>query len=344
MWPFSGDRGKEQSHESAPIIYSKKDPYYDMANSIAWKVNEDPSNGESLEAFIDRLTINVNLTVQELSEIPELVRISATVFESESLNFAYFRRRRIVDKFLGFPTDPRIAARYMPSLAERSKATDELKRKETTKNNELEKIRVQFESGAALYFNSDIVSESEVQAYLKWLELEKVKTQIANSEQLNYDVELVSLEEIDDLKLEVSSARFQWLNSRVRPAAQPYGVSNYGAERLVGDWLVYLGCRDVVITKASQDGGLDVETESHVCQVKYYKNQGVSVQEVREIFGVASAAGKEAMIFTSSSLTAAAHEFANQVGIVAVQFNVEDSLLVGLNYYGEQFLMEGEYE
>jgi len=343
MWLFGGDRESEQSPQETAISYSKEDPYYQMANSIAWKVNEDPSNGESLEAFNDRFTSNVKLTVQELSEIPELAKISATVFQSESLNLAYFRRRRIVDKFLGLPTDPRIAARYKPSLAERSKTTDELKRKEITKNNELDKVRVQFESGSALYFNSDIVSESEVQAYLRWLELEKVKAQIANSEPLNYDVELVSPEEVEDLKLEVSSERFQWLSYRVRPLAQPYGVSNYGAERLVGDWLVYLGCRDVVVTKASQDGGIDVETETHVCQVKYYKNQGVSVQEVREIFGVASAAGKEAMIFTSSDLTAAAYEFANQVGIIAVQFNVESSFLVGLNYYGEQLLVEGEY-
>lgn len=68
-----------------------------MANSIAWRVNEDPSNGESLEDYIDRITADVNLTEQELEEIPIKVRISATVFESETENIAYFRRQRIVD-------------------------------------------------------------------------------------------------------------------------------------------------------------------------------------------------------------------------------------------------------
>jgi hypothetical protein len=167
---------------------------------------------------------------------------------------------------------------------------------------------------------------------------------LSNVEILEFDSSLISEEELEEIKTLMTTEKFQWLNSRVRPAPQPYGVSNYGAERIVADWLVYLGCRDVFLTQASQDGGIDVETANQVCQVKYYKNQGVSVQEVREIFGVASALGKVAMVFTSSDLTSAAYEFANQVGIIAVQFNVEDSFLVGLNYYGEQLLVEGEYE
>lgn len=70
----------------------------------------------------------------------------------------------------------------------------------------------------------------------------------------------------------------------------------------------------------------------------------MSVQEVREIFGVAVAAGKAAMMFTSSDLTGAAYDFANEVGVIAVQFNVESSILVGLNYHGKKLLEEGEYE
>jgi hypothetical protein len=216
---------------------------------------------------------------------------------------------------------------------------------------EMSSIRAQLANGEELSYDSSILSDLQAQALVeehqnqrKHTELDRIRLMLLNSEDLAYDETLISPRELDDVKSEVSSKRFLWLHSRQRPNAQPYGVSNYGAERLVSDWLVYLGCQDVILTQASQDGGVDVETANHVCQVKYYKNQGVSVQEAREIFGVASALGKVAMVFTSSDLTAAAYEFANQVGIIAVQFNVENSFLVGLNYYGEQLLVEGEYE
>jgi hypothetical protein len=228
----------------------------------------------------------------------------------------------------------------------------EEERRERLRASEFTKVRDQLLAGLEPEYDSALLSDEEleklypvVQSILKQEERNKVMHQLLNNVQvLEFDKTLISEEELEQIKSAMASAEFERLKSRVRPAPQPYGVSNYGAERLVADWLVYLGCREVLLTQASQDGGIDVETANHVCQVKYYKNQGVSVQEVREIFGVASALGKVAMVFTSSDLTAAAYEFANQVGIIAVQFNVESSSLVGLNYYGEQLLVDGEYE
>lgn len=228
----------------------------------------------------------------------------------------------------------------------------EQERLEERRTAEFTKVRDQLLSGLEPEYDSTLVSDEElerlypiVQSILKQEERNSVMHQLLNNvEDLVFDRSLISEEELEEIRTAMSAEEFQRLKSRVRPAPQPYGVSNYGAERIVADWLVYLGCRDVFLTQASQDGGIDVETANHVCQVKYYKNQGVSVQEVREIFGVASALGKVAMVFTSSDLTSAAYEFANQVGIIAVQFNVEDSFLVGLNYYGEQLLVEGDYE
>ena len=208
----------------------------------------------------------------------------------------------------------------------------------------LDIIWQQLENGLEITRESSLVSEDDILELRQKWELEKVKKQLAKSETLTYDPELITEETIGGLRKEAITDNFRWINSRHRPEPQPYGVSNYGAEALVADWLVYLGCKEVVLTQASQDGGVDVETSAHLCQVKYYKNNPVSVQEVREIFGVASAAGKAAMIFTSSDLTAAAYEFANQVGIIAVQFNVEESFLVGLNSFGKELLEKGEYE
>lgn len=244
-------------------------------------------------------------------------------------------------------------------------------RREGRRTAEFTKVRDQLLAGLEPEYDSAILSDDEIEilsstvgesvrkqkeAARKWEEQEVAKAKkekevaritqqlLDKAEHLEFDQSLISEKDLEEIKIAISTEKYQWLNSRVRPAPQPYGVSTYGAERLVADWLVYLSCQEVVLTQASQDGGIDVETAHHVCQVKYYKNQGVSVQEVREIFGVASALGKVAMVFTSSDLTAAAYEFANQVGIITVQFNVENSFLVGLNYHGEQLLIEGEYE
>jgi hypothetical protein len=208
----------------------------------------------------------------------------------------------------------------------------------------LDGIWFQLQNGLEVTRESNLVSDNDILALRQRWELEKVKSQLAKSETLDYESKLISEEVIKKLKTEAVTERFQWLNSRLRPEPQPYGVSNYGAESLVADWLVYLGCKDVALTQASQDGGVDVETSKYCCQVKYYKNNPVSVQEVREIFGVAVAAGKAAMMFTSSDLTGAAYDFANEVGVIAVQFNVESSILVGLNRAGKKLLEEGEYE
>jgi hypothetical protein len=162
MWPFGGKK-EEESPQERSVSYSKNNPYYHMANSLAWKVNEDPSEGETLESYVDRITASVTLTEQELLEIPDKVRISATVFESETANIAYFRRQRIVDKFLGWPTDPRIAARYKPSLSQRSKEYERVKLVEGQRTAEFTKVRDQLIAGLEPEYDPSLVSDSELQ-------------------------------------------------------------------------------------------------------------------------------------------------------------------------------------
>jgi hypothetical protein len=338
------------------ISYSKDDPYYFMANSLAWKFDEDPREGESMENFIDRCVEGVKFRESDLSaEIESHITKSATVFTSESLNRLYFKRKILVEKLLEQVNERK--------NDETKQKQDEIRQKRLAKehaqliqDNEIEKVRRQIVNGESVDYDTNLLSATQVQAITekvreevreanRTLELLAIREQlIIGFDQLVYDENLVTPWDVESIREEVSSVRFSWLNSRVRPPAQPYGVSDYGAERLVGDWLTYLGCQGVVVTQGSKDGGVDVETESQVCQVKCYKKQAVSVQEVREIFGVASAVGKKAMVFTSSDLTAAASEFANQVGVIAVRFNVEKSLLSALNYDGKRFLEDGEYE
>jgi hypothetical protein len=375
IWPFRDKRNRPTSPLQQDVDYSKDNPYYSLANSLALAVNDDPIEGESLEEFLDRFCGDTELFASDLDKCQEAEKAWPPKFDHPPTNREYFRRKAQLEKFLKslnavkdeeWRTLLSRRAEYLAQLKENIIKGEPIEHKpelladyigvsarifEELRDAELESIQKQIGEGLEPSFNSNLISIGEVEQVKKdtiqtkklyWREI--VKNQLLESEDLEFDNQYVSKEEVQEIVDEISSERFQWLHSRQRPSAQPYGVSNYGAEQLVADWLVYLGCQDVFVTQASQDGGVDVETESYVCQVKYYKNQGVSVQEAREIFGVASAAGKGAMIFTSSDLTAAAYEFANQVGLIAVQFNVEGSFLVGLNYYGEQLLVEGEYE
>jgi HJR/Mrr/RecB family endonuclease len=111
----------------------------------------------------------------------------------------------------------------------------------------------------------------------------------------------------------------------------------------VADWLLFLGCKNVQVTQPSQDDGIDVIADEYVCQVKNYSTQLVSVNEVREIFGVSAMVGKRAMLFASTGLTASAAKFAEEAHIPAIQFVVETSELVPLNAEAEKFLDEGMY-
>lgn len=134
-----------------------------------------------------------------------------------------------------------------------------------------------------------------------------------------------------------------WLSRRSAPGPQKYGVSAEGAEKLIAHWLDYLGEERVAITQFQGDGGIDVRTNSFCCQVKNYDKSPVSAAEVREIFGVASAEGSTAMLFTSSSLTQDALEFCEKNDIVAIKYNAEEATLVALSSSGGRLLKAGQY-
>ncbi|MBC7597253.1 MAG: restriction endonuclease [Kineosporiaceae bacterium] len=117
------------------------------------------------------------------------------------------------------------------------------------------------------------------------------------------------------------------------PEPQPYGVSHEGAEHLVAAWMRHLGVLDAEVTRFSGDGGIDVDSEQFIAQVKNYAGT-VPVDELRALHGVAVMEGKAAILFTSGSLTAAAAEFADRAGIIVLRYNAVEATLEGLNDVG----------
>lgn len=149
--------------------------------------------------------------------------------------------------------------------------------------------------------------------------------------------------EIFEQRYPPKSALGDWLETRQRPIPQPYGVSHQGAELIVADWLVYLGERSVQVTKQSGDGGIDVLTEDYCCQVKNYTSQNVGSPDVRDLFGTAVSLGRKPLLFTATAMTPDASSFANSNSVAAIQFNVLEASLLGLNEHGEGFLLSGRY-
>ncbi|GAB2516126.1 restriction endonuclease [Paramicrobacterium agarici] len=136
------------------------------------------------------------------------------------------------------------------------------------------------------------------------------------------------------LLVEQEERRLRWLNRPAPPpAAQPYGVSHTGAERLVAAWMRHLGVLDAEVTKFSGDGGIDVLSERYIAQVKNYAGS-VPVIEVRAFFGVAVADEKSPLFFTSGSVTADGQAFADRVGMALIHYDAEEAILTGLNILG----------
>lgn len=158
------------------------------------------------------------------------------------------------------------------------------------------------------------------------------------------EVEIITGVYGEKINLSVSAELQTWLDTRIKPSPQPFGVSHEGAEHLVAEWLAYLGEGRPKVTSFAGDGGVDVETDDSICQVKNYGQAGVTASEMRDLLGAATAAGKRPIMFTSSRLTGAAGEFAKVNGIVCVKYNAESAFLSPLGDAGVIFLEQGYYE
>lgn len=114
------------------------------------------------------------------------------------------------------------------------------------------------------------------------------------------------------------------------PAPLPYGVSARGAELWVGDALRWMGVEGVDVTQHSSDGGVDVLTNDFAVSVKNYSG-AVPVEEVREIFGVATVLKKIPLLWTSGTLTLAGAEFAAVAPVAVFQYEVETATIAPAN-------------
>lgn len=111
-----------------------------------------------------------------------------------------------------------------------------------------------------------------------------------------------------------NSVSNRWQPLAPRPALPARDLSPGEAEEYVTQLMKYFGLPGVQKTRQSRDGGIDVESELLVAQVKH-QVAPVGVKVVRELYGVASHRGKSAAVFTKTGFTREAVEFANETGV-----------------------------
>lgn len=98
----------------------------------------------------------------------------------------------------------------------------------------------------------------------------------------------------------------------------------------MADALRWLGVDGVYVTLHTADGGVDVLTDEFAISVKHYSG-AVPVEEVREIFGVATVLKKTPMLWTSGTLTLSGAEFAAVAPVAVFQYEVETASIAPTN-------------
>lgn len=111
------------------------------------------------------------------------------------------------------------------------------------------------------------------------------------------------------------------------------------AEIATAEWLRAQGVIDAQPTRHTRDGGEDVTSARYAAQTKHWK-ANVGARDIREIFGVASAGRKQAMVFTRTGYTRDALEFAEDAGVALFVYS-EDWEVTAASSSAKQLLATG---
>lgn len=128
-----------------------------------------------------------------------------------------------------------------------------------------------------------------------------------------------------------------WSPLGPRPSAPNGFLTPREAEIYVSKYMQFYGATGVTETRFSRDGGVDVDSDLFVAQVKHQEAK-VGVKAVRELFAVASVAQKQPLFFAKVGFSKDAVEFANNVGISLFTYL---PYLQASNLYAERYLKVG---
>jgi hypothetical protein len=136
------------------------------------------------------------------------------------------------------------------------------------------------------------------------------------------------------------SVGHRWTPYGPKPSAVSGEISANQAENYVVAWIQYLGVQDIKPTRYSQDGGIDAESSRYVAQVKHYSSP-VTVQPIRELFGVATSQRKESCFFAQSGYTKDAQKFGEENNMALFTYSVATGELHAVTSRAQIALSEG---
>jgi hypothetical protein len=154
----------------------------------------------------------------------------------------------------------------------------------------------------------------------------KARTRYIEEAEAHYKAEISRLVKAR-VKLAFGLTPEDWKNS-VNGLWEPLGprpkepnreMSPVEAEEFAGQLLRHFGVIGAKTTRYSRDGGIDVEGNDLVAQVKHQQNP-VGVGVVREIYGVAVHKGKLGAVFAKSGFTKEAIAFAQSAEVVLISY------------------------
>ncbi len=112
------------------------------------------------------------------------------------------------------------------------------------------------------------------------------------------------------------------------------------AEHLAAQIMTNLGAKNVRVTQATRDGGLDVEADGFVAEVKHYAD-AVPAAPVHRIFGVAQSRGARALFFTLTGYRPEAVAFAENAGVALFTYDPTTGAVAGHSSTARAALQDG---
>lgn len=133
-----------------------------------------------------------------------------------------------------------------------------------------------------------------------------------------------------------------WQMSNPGPAPEPDGVDHVSAEYWICEWMQAMGAADAIVTQLSNDGGIDIQSEHYIAQVKHYEGS-VPISHVRDFLGVVATdeLGRSGLFFNAGVYPRTAGELLDRLDVAAFTYDVRTATVRAHNSAAEVALERG---
>ncbi|MBC9927390.1 restriction endonuclease [Leucobacter sp. cx-169] len=176
-------------------------------------------------------------------------------------------------------------------------------------------------------------------------DISSVIERAVQSMKIAVDAERAEAAEADKFAAELASADSslkEWQKFHHRPLISPYGLNPDEAEQWVCDWMLHMGAKGSKVTQYVGDGGIDVQADRYLAQVKMYAGS-VGIASIREFAGVTFLDEDErrALFFTTGTYPLSAPALADRANMALFHFDLKTGTVSGANALGELYAARG---